>query len=548
MLPAVCLRMAAFAVITLLVFCLLTSCNNKENRAILQQLSEQNTIGTSPLCIDSVKKVADYFNRWGTSNERMQANYLLGCAYKDCNEAPMAIHFFKEAISKADTTDNDCNYALLSRAYGQMAQEFYNQFFVQEQLEALEKSCYYAWKGGDTLVALICNEYKIYAFTRLNMPDSVIYYAELSANEYREHGYNNNAAIAQMQCVDELLDRNETDKAKQYINQYEQESGYFDSLGNITKGREIFYHKKGRYYLGINHLDSAEYCFRKELKEGKDFNNQNAGAIGLAELFTKKHLPDSAAKYALYGYAMNDSLIKTRVTAETAKAQSLYDYTRFQKKAYEEEQRANQTTHLLFLTGLMMMIGIVITYKKLSDIRRKEREQQERFLQNLRDLDKAQTEVMNLKTNANSLKEIISEKEHNIRLLSEKIREYQAQKTKNKKDAEIELQENTDFKHLQNLAAIGALLSDKELSTARMLVMQYFPELYVFLSKHLYQLNPTMYHTCILLRLHFPASVISNFLGVSPGYISQIRAEMLSTLFNIEGNQKVFDAMIRDFK
>ena len=59
--------------------------------------------------------------------------------------------------------------------------------------------------------------------------------------------------------------------------------GLFERLGNIEKGREILLYLKGQIlsWKQIT-LDSAEYYFRKELKDGKDFNNQNGGAKGFS--------------------------------------------------------------------------------------------------------------------------------------------------------------------------------------------------------------------------------------------------------------------------
>ena len=86
-----------------------------------------------------------------------------------------------------------------------------------------------------------------------------------------------------------------SEQAKKYMDSYESQSGFFDTLGNIISGREIYYKSKGLYFLHTNQLDSAEYYFRKELRKGKDFNNQNAGAKGMAELYQRLHKPDSVA-------------------------------------------------------------------------------------------------------------------------------------------------------------------------------------------------------------------------------------------------------------
>ena len=117
------------------------------------------------------------------------------------------------------------------------------------------------------------------------MQDSLIYVCEHAAKLLKRYGFPEYAAHALGLSLSTLVSKKEFEKARQYMHIYESESGFFDSAGNINPGREIYYRVKGLYFLGINKLDSAEYYFRKELHEGKDLNNQNAGAKGLSELY-----------------------------------------------------------------------------------------------------------------------------------------------------------------------------------------------------------------------------------------------------------------------
>ena len=71
---------------------------------------------------DSIlRPVAQYYDSHGTSNQRLRAHYILGCAYRDMKEAPLAIITWETAIDCADTTAADCDFATLFRVYGQMA-------------------------------------------------------------------------------------------------------------------------------------------------------------------------------------------------------------------------------------------------------------------------------------------------------------------------------------------------------------------------------------------------------------------------------------------
>ena len=174
------------------------------------------------------------------------------------------------------------------------------------------------------------------------------YICEHVSKLYRNYGYPNYAASVLFYTISTLICRQEFDKAKQNMQIYESESGYFDSLGNIQKGREIYYKIKGLYFLHTNVLDSAEYYFRKELHDGKDYNNQNAAATGLSEFYQHLNLPDSSAKYALYAYTMLDSLYAQRTTKEVERMQAMYDYTRHQKIAQQEKEKAMRMLFLPF--------------------------------------------------------------------------------------------------------------------------------------------------------------------------------------------------------
>ena len=143
---------------------------------------------------------------------------------------------------------------------------------------------------------------------------------------------------------------------------YETKSGLFDTDGNIEKGREIYYNVKGLYYLYNDKLDSAEYFFRKELHDGKDYNNQNAAAMGLAQLFQKQHRSDSASKYAIYAYAMIDSVYAQKATQTVERMQSMYDYSRHQEEAYKEKEKAQQRTIIIWICIAIILFISLLTF------------------------------------------------------------------------------------------------------------------------------------------------------------------------------------------
>ena len=97
---------------------------HKEMRSLLQQAQKQNQ-DYIPFTTDSIGKIlVRYYDRHGSNNDKMLAHYVLGCMYRDMNEAPMALQCYQDAIDKSDTTRADCDYGLLCRINGQIAELF----------------------------------------------------------------------------------------------------------------------------------------------------------------------------------------------------------------------------------------------------------------------------------------------------------------------------------------------------------------------------------------------------------------------------------------
>ena len=88
-----------------------------------------------PFTSDSVmRRVARYYDRHGSPNQRLLAHYLLGCVYRDLRSAPRALEEYQRAASQADTTRADCDLPTLMRVQAQMA-EIYTFLRLYEYAE-----------------------------------------------------------------------------------------------------------------------------------------------------------------------------------------------------------------------------------------------------------------------------------------------------------------------------------------------------------------------------------------------------------------------------
>ena len=516
-------------VLLLALTCCTTEADRNRMRAALDSINGRNQSG-QPFTVKEVQPYVEFFDDHGTSNDRLLAHYLLGLAYYDHGEAPMALQCYQDAANCADTTAADCDYAQLARVYGQMAQIFYEQGLYRGLLEYCGHSVKCAWKGRDTLAALMSYEQESQAYRNLNMPDSLLYICEHVSQLYRNYGYPNYAASALSPTLRTLIARQEFGKAKQNMQIYESESGYFDSLGNIQKGREIYYKIKGLYFLHTNVLDSAEYYFRKELHDGKDYNNQNAAATGLSELYQHLNLPDSSAKYALYAYTMLDSLYAQRTTKEVERMQAMYDYTRHQIIAQQEKERASDEKSKRQFTIALLVLIVIVASRIIYTMYEEKKKRQAQYLQNLEELEQTQTEVLQLRVHAEEYEELIAKKESLLEEQSLKLQEQQKKSLQDHAAKDKHIKESDIYQILQK-KQFGQKLTVQELRDCRKLVLEALPEFNNLLISKQYKISVKDFNVCMLFRLGFKSKEVSNMLDITQGRVSQICSKLLHDVF-----------------
>ena len=575
--------------VLLIVLLALAGCGGGRYGEMRQRLEALNALNRADSVLtaterDEAQALADYFDSHGTPNDQMLAHYLLGRCYADMREAPMALHCYQEAITRADTLSPDCDFAQLSRVYGQSADIFYQQGLYRNQLEYDDLSAKYGWLGKDTLNALRSYAMKAASYDQLQLKDSSILIYESVIKQLNTNNFKKEGAVISGLLTFELLNKGETKKVRNLLNEYEHHSGYFSSIGEIEIGREIYYYWKGLYYLKTNRLDSAEYYFRKELRTGKDFNNQNAASYGLAQLFRLKHQSDSADKYSAYSYAMNDSVYAQRATQEVEQAKAMYDYSRNRELAQQEKNKADrQTIRLLVVCVVMILLlivlGIIVVLFYLQQQKRKT--EKARYDELLRQLNSAQAEISTLRVHEAEFHSLIDKKESDIAdqhlgdaalrdaqaelerlrdkekqlsgLVKEKeeaITDLQTQLARyEQRQAELVLKEQTELERLSNIPFYqdlidksnkGTFLSDDEWNSVNALVKEVLPEFYVFLTTKKNYLNEKEYKVCLLTRLHFQGKTSAAFIGLAPSYITKYRKDLHVKLFQGDGDSKAF--------
>ena len=516
----------------------------------LHRLNAYNKLDTVFRSTKEAQELVDYFDDYGTPNEQMLAYYLLGRTYYDTHEVPMALNCFQIATEKADTADEKCDYYQLSRIFGQMSNLFYQQNLMQQCLECSRNEERYAWKVTEPLEALMAVGSRIKVYKRLQMEDSVVNITNSVSEQLTDYNYPSVAAGYMVGLAKIYIARGETSEAKRILDIYEQQSGFFDEKGDIERGRETYYYTKGQYYLATHQYDSAEYLFRKELALGKDYNNQNAASRGLALLFKQKHMGDSAAKYALYSYEMNDSVYARMATKEVEQMQGMYDYTRNQEMAMREKERADKEHRKAYtIMNVLCMLILVAAYIARVAYKRRKKERMV-YAQKLSDLAKAQIDIVRLRSIADQtaeLKQLIAEKETIIAQMECDIDLYKEKLGTQKKSAELLLEESEIYQNLQKKAGKATTLTSDDWHQINMVAIDILPNFYKFISSKKMDLNDKEFETCILIRMHFAPKDVANMLGVSQPYITKIRNNMMPKLFGITGSSKELDERLMQY-
>ena len=498
-----------------------------------------------PMSTDSLKGIADYFDKHGDSNERMLAYYIIGCVYQRSQDAPMALQYFHEAAAKADTTDSSCDFLTLHRIHVWSAEILKNQRAISDAFHENSLAFKYAMKAKDTLSAIITYEQKANIYSKQYLIDSVISIREKLYGLYSKYGYKREAAYSLGPLIDIYAKNGNISKAKHALDVYEKMSGRFDKYGNIKKGLEVHYAIKGYYYLSINDYDSARLCFDKCLKTTSNYPNDFGYSYeGLTELYKKLHRPDSVAKYSELTRQMTDSFYARMSTEHLQQMQAMYNYNRYRQNAEEAEKDALRTKYISIIIIMAIMaaaIGGALAVRTYIMRKRRARVNEiKEYERSISELKKARRELDILTENRQTrMESLIKEKEEEIERLQKEKAEYE----KNK-DIAARMTPFADEPVVRILRRHAekehVMMSGEE----RKMLISLFDS-YEEISRLKAVLSESEYELCLLVKLGFAPSQINMLTGRSLQDIANIRKRMYNRITGKDGSSRDFDKFIK---
>lgn len=519
---------------------------------------------------DSIAKdFTDYYDSHGSANERMMAHYLLGCVYRDIGEAPHAVDCYLNAISRADTTAQNCDFYTLSCAYAQMADIYHLQLLLSNEISARIKASYYASCAHNIYYSIYNKERIAGAYILMNRKDSAELILKNVIDLYRQNHYFSRALQASVKLIHIYLDDScRLSDAKKLMDKYENESGFFNNNNKLPNSKRQYHYYKGMYYDSKNVLDSAEYYYRKIGIDNNSYSAQDPTYRGLLSVFSKRHQTDSIAKYAQLYCLANDSSIAKKDQDLTAQMAASYNYHRYKKEAFDNEKKAHRTQLILIAVLISIVLMSLLVYVKWrSNIKEKERlridfthaiEEYEKNLRTIQFMDTAYQEVisaikekLNKSESENRVKlETITfeyerkkaELEEENRRLSESIRSMEQEKViSDRLKTTYDFMSTEVVKHIKELEQKPlSMLKEDDWSQLNAEMAFYFPNILYDLNA-LSKISDQKIRVCLLVVLKIQDGCIANWLELKPNRISNIKSELNYDLFGESSARSLYN-------
>lgn len=490
------------------------------------------------------QEVVDYYDSWGTDNEKMQAYYLLGCVYRDQKDAPKAMMSYKKAIECADTLRKECDYKVLFGIYGQMADIYRYQYLHKQSIECYKKYSYYAAKANN--MASYIQGFELIASEYYALGDTLKAVEQIKKGyrQYKAHGMRQDAAQMLPTLIYVCLQRAQYQQAHYYMDIYEKESGLFDKNNNILTGREHYYKAKGMYFLGINRIDSAEYYYRKLGRYGFRYET----AQGLLAIYRICLNSDSIKKYSVLCEQEMDKILNGTQANAVVQAASLYDYSRLQQKINKEKLSKVRNKYLAILFVFILSLVFIILVRHYKRIKRKMAEE----------LNKANKDYVmiaqKMKKACEDLKMLQVDKEAFIQQKQEEVSSLQAtlHKYKEKYDL-LDLADKNNallasdvvvrFKEMATQKRNGKKAQENDWQELRLIFQQKLPLL--FEKMRTSKLSPQELKVCMLVYLTMDNTEVATLIDTTTKTVNNAKQKVNNKIFGDKSASSLYKNLLK---
>ena len=491
----------------------------------------------------AIRAVAGYYDRHGDDNQRMFSKLLLGCVNRSMGDNTEAMLNLEAAAASADTTADDCLYAVLGQVYAHLSQVYLDEYMPRNVIRASQLCYRNSMKAGDTLTALSGLDHISNAYIFMGQLDSAVAITLRSSRLFRESGYVEASAISQAKLIEIYLNRGDMDNAARCMAVFDRDSRVINADGDAESSYQGIYYVKAIYNVCANRLDSAAYWLGKIRQiDNPSLNIREAEAYAAWQMYEKMGAKDSALKYAGISSERSDSLTKELMKNTCSVVQAQYERTNLRGQVADKALEAERMKTTALAVALVLLVVLsVFTYI----IRKRREEMRCRELRHRHDIDaltRAQTDLQQLLTLTEEERDALAKEKR------EAIERLQSLETLQRHVDEATVEErlaNADIARRFRQMALNptAKPTAEEWQALRSMINSEVPGFYSTLNNG-HVLRPDEYDLCILLRLHFKPLEISNLTGISQKSVSAIRRRLLQKVLGHDGKPQEFDDFI----
>ena len=504
-----------------------------------------------------VLEVAKYYDKHGSNNERMMANYLVGCAYRDLGDAPTALKYMNIAIDAVDENSKDCDLSTLMRIHSQMGGLYQDVASFDNELIENTRAEQIAWKIGDTISALNLKWQRACCLYDTYQQSKAIVIIDSIDNFCQNHNIPKEPLIIYPIKIDALLQNGNVNEAGRLLSAYEQEIGFTPQCINDEIIALFYFKNKARYYAMNQKVDSAIIMYRRYMNslDHRPMPSSIRHGIleisyrGLMSAYSSKQQLDSVIKYSILYCDMNDSTNQDHSSEQILRMQSLYNYSKIQEQALVAEKNVTKlriTITLVVTAAILLGIFMWIAYKKNM---RAEKQKQIRanieYQSLLRDMDKTAEELCIFKADSERFRQ---EKETEIQKLQIALNMYQANNINiDQWNNERVIMDCGIVKHLRTLSSQGKKATNEELESLCVIAQNGFPKFSAIITKDVYSLTKLEIQICMLIRFRFIPSEIAVLTDHSSQRITNIKSTVNKKIFGKPG-AKTLEANLLSLK
>lgn len=521
---------------------LLASCGNSaEMRRLLEHTDSLNQAYAPLDTVTYMERVADYYDTFGSREDRIRAFYLLGSVYRDKQDAPRALEWFDKAAGACSSPRTDKEHLELSKVYIQQALLYDEMQYTYKSHDAWETAARYALQGKDSLLHFQCIGGLGECYWMSGDLKKSMACVRVAHDGFLKLGREEYAASSQAIPIAYYLRCDSIRKAETALREYRALSGMVHEDGTVEKGAEIHYFYLGQFYEKTGRLDSAEFCFRKLLTYSDDIQNVENGNRGLMTVFQKCHQVDSVVKYSTL-YAMANDTANVRHSAqELIRVQSLYNYSESQRRMIEAESLTHKLQWGIAFFAVVLLCFSLYVRQRILKHRVQARKKQSKYMEKSRQLGKAQKEIATLKENYKRLLEL---KELEVEMLSGEI-----DSLTGSLNGEKLFEENYPLdvvvRRLKTKANAGKPMTGKEWMNVENCVRTEHGKFFEALNIYKDILSEQEYVVCVLTYLHFAPGEAGILLDMSPQSLSNARTRINAKLFKQKGAKTLLVNLLR---